>query len=205
MSSTTALSRLCTSRPPATVLAVRPAARGSGRPPASSRRRFFFAATIAIASSVASGAMITSVKISVMARAVSASSVRLSATMPPKAEVESQAQRLAIGVEQVGPFGDAAGIGVLDDDAGRGARRVELADAFVGRVGVVDVVVGQLLALQLPRGGDAGPLVGRRVERRRLVRVLAIAQRLDQPAAEGAEIRRVGLELAANQLEIAAS
>src|SRR5260370_6222090 len=40
MSSTTALSRLCTSKPPATVLAVRPALRGSGRLPASSRRKF---------------------------------------------------------------------------------------------------------------------------------------------------------------------
>ena len=40
-------------------------------------------ATMAMASSVASGAMITSVKISVMARAASASSVRLSATIPP--------------------------------------------------------------------------------------------------------------------------
>ena len=71
-----------------------PGARGSGSPPASSSRRFFFAATILIASSVASGAMITSVKISVMAFAASASSVRLSATMPPNAEVESQASAL---------------------------------------------------------------------------------------------------------------
>jgi len=38
---------------------------------------------MAMASSVASGAMITSVNISVMARAASASSVRLSATIPP--------------------------------------------------------------------------------------------------------------------------
>src|ERR1700736_2072875 len=39
-SSATALSRLCTRRPPATVFAVSPAARGSGRLPASKRRRF---------------------------------------------------------------------------------------------------------------------------------------------------------------------
>ena len=68
--------------------------RGSGSAPASSSRRFFLVATMAMASSVASGAMITSVKISVMARAASASSVRFSATMPPKAEVESQASAL---------------------------------------------------------------------------------------------------------------
>ena len=83
---------------------------------------------------------------------------------------------------------------MLDDDAGGGARRVELADAFIGRVGVVDIVVGQFFALQLPRGGDAGPLVGRAIESGGLMRVLAIAQRLDQPAAERAEIRRVVLE-----------
>ena len=114
-------------------------------------------------------------------------------------------ERLAIGADQIGAFGDAAGVGVLDDDAGGGARRIELGDAFIGRIGVVDVVVGQFLALQLPRGGDAGALVGRRIERGLLVRVLAVAQRLDQPAAERAEIRRVVLELRANQFEIAAS
>ena len=44
MSSTTALSRDCTRKPPATAAKVRPAARGSGRPPVSSRRRFFLRA-----------------------------------------------------------------------------------------------------------------------------------------------------------------
>ena len=43
MSSTTALSRDCTRKPPATDFTVSPAARGSGRPPVSSSRRFFFA------------------------------------------------------------------------------------------------------------------------------------------------------------------
>ena len=79
-----------------------------------------------------------------------------------------------IGVDQVCPFGDAAGIGVLDDDAGSRALGIELGGAFVGRVGVVDVVVGELLALHLARGGDAGTLIGRAVERGLLVRVLAI-------------------------------
>src|SRR5476651_427267 len=73
--------------------------------------------------------------------------------------------------------------------------RTELGDAFIGRIGVVDVVVGQLLALQLPCGGDTRALVRGAVERGGLVRVLAVAQRLDQPAAEGAVVRRVGLEL----------
>ena len=95
---------------------------------------------------------------------------------------------------------------MLDDGAGRGARRIELGDAFVSRVGIVDVVVGELLALHLARGGDAEALIRRAIERRRLVRVLAVAQRLDQPAAEGAIVGRGIVELrCANQLAIAAS
>ena len=76
---------------------------------------------------------------------------------------------------------------MLDDDAGGRARRIELRDTFVGRIGVVDVVVGELLALHLAGGGNAGAQVRRAVERRRLVRVLAVAQRFDQAAAESAE------------------
>ena len=79
---------------PASDFTARPFARESGIAPGTSRRRFFFDATMAAASSVASGATITSVKISTIARAASASSVRFSATMPPKAEVGSQASAL---------------------------------------------------------------------------------------------------------------
>ena len=115
-------------------------------------------------------------------------------------------QRLAIGADEVGAFGDAAGIGVLDDDAGGGALGIELGDAFIGRIGVVDVVVGQLLALQLPRRGDAGAPLRRAVEGRGLVRVLAIAQRLDRAGRRrrGNPARRSSVA-AANQFEIAAS
>jgi hypothetical protein len=45
-----------------------------------------------LASSVASGAITTSVKISRSPSAVSASSGRFSATIPPKAEVRSQSK-----------------------------------------------------------------------------------------------------------------
>ncbi len=65
-------------------------------------------------------------------------------------------QRLAVGLDQARTLRDATRIGVLDDDAGGRALGLELGDAFERRVGVVDVVVGELLALQLPRGGDAG-------------------------------------------------
>ena len=99
-------------------------------------------------------------------------------------------QRLAIGFEQACALGDPARIGVLDDHAGGGAGGIELGDAFIGRVGVVDVVVGELLALDLPRGGNAGTALGCAVERRRLMRVLAVAQRLDETSADGTESRR---------------
>ena len=99
-------------------------------------------------------------------------------------------QRLAISVEQAFALRHAARIGVLDDRTRCRARRIEFGDAFVSRVGVVDVVVGELLALGLPRGRDAETGVRRAIERRRLVRVLAVAQFLDQPAAEGAIVRR---------------
>src|SRR5262249_60887722 len=95
-------------------------------------------------------------------------------------------QRLAIGVEEARALGGAARIGVLDDDAGRRALGIELGDAFVGRVGVVDIVVGELLALHLARGGDAWPQTARGIERRRLMRVVAVAQRFDQAAADRA-------------------
>ena len=51
--------------------------------------------------------------------------------MPPKADDAVAGERLAIGVEQIGALGDAARIGVLDDDAGGGARRIELGDAVL--------------------------------------------------------------------------
>ena len=53
---------------------------------------------------------------------------------------------------------------MLDDgDRGR-ARGIELADQLEGGVGIVDVVVGQLLALKLASGGDAGPHVAGDIE-----------------------------------------
>ena len=56
-------------------------------------------------------------------------------------------ERLAVRIEQIFAFGHAARIGVLDDHAGGAALRIELGEAFVGRVGVVEIVVGELLAL----------------------------------------------------------
>ena len=81
---------------------------------------------------------------------------------------------LGVGLDQVRADGHAAGVGMLDDDAG---RRVEGLDAFPGRVGVGDVVVAELLALQLrPARQQAVRRAGLRGRRPRLVRVLAVAQ-----------------------------
>ena len=93
---------------------------------------------------------------------------------------------------------------MLDDGDGR-RPGVEFANELERRVRVVDVVVGEFLALQLIGRRDAGLAAVRNIERRRLMRVLAVAQRLPEPAAEGPPLGRFGLELVANQLLIAAS
>ena len=77
--------------------------------------------------------------------------------------------------------GHAAGVGVLHHDDG-GLRK--LSDALIGRLGVADVVVGELLALDHARSGDAGPLAAVGIERGLLVRVLAVAQRLHAPGRD---------------------
>ena len=50
---------------------------------------------------------------------------------------------------------------MLDDGDGGARFGIELGDQLIGRVGVVEIVVGELLALELRRGGDAGALLVR--------------------------------------------
>ncbi len=80
---------------------------------------------------------------------------------------------------------DAARVGVLDDDAG---RLDEALHALQRRVGIGDVVEGQLLALQLTGRGNAGFIGGFDVERGDLMRILAVAHvlRFDELCGEGA-------------------
>ena len=85
----------------------------------------------------------------------------------------------------------AARVGVLDDDAARAAERTPQR----GRSrGVEDVVVGQRLALQRRLAGRERAVGGGTprtpVAGRRLVRVLAVAERVDLLEADG-EARRV--------------
>ena len=71
---------------------------------------------------------------------------------------------------------------MLDDCHG---GSVEFGDQFNSGIGVVDIVVRQLLALMLRRGGDAGATRPVDIESRGLVRVLAVAQRLGQTGTCG--------------------
>ena len=75
------------------------------------------------------------------------------------------------------------------------AGPVELGDQLEGRVGVVEVVVAELLALELRAPWRCpGALIGAStIERRPLVRVLAIAQRLLQRRRRRRSALREGL------------
>ena len=82
---------------------------------------------------------------------------------------------------------------MLDDHAG---RVLELAHALDRGVRVRDVVVGEFLALQLPRRRDRSARgQGIRVERRGLMRVLAIAQVLLLAESSREGIREFGVAL----------
>ncbi len=73
---------------------------------------------------------------------------------------------------------------MLDDGAGSAFIGRELGNEFVGRVGVVDVVVGKFLTLHLFGGGNAIAFFAGDVESGFLMRVLAVAQRLAQLSAQ---------------------
>ena len=107
-----------------------------------SSRRFFFAAKIALASSVADGAMTTSVKILVISSAAAASIGRLSATMPPNALVGIAAQRFPIGLGQRLPMATPHGLACLMMATAARRLRIELGHQLEGCVRIVQVVVG---------------------------------------------------------------
>src|SRR5829696_2786091 len=105
-------------------------------------------------------------------------------------------QRAGVRLLQGRPERRPARVGVLDD--GRERPVAVLGDQGQGGVGIEQVVVGQLLACQLPGRPQpprpAGPVGG--VERRPLVRVLPVPQRLPQPPPDaepfGEPTRREG-------------
>jgi hypothetical protein len=125
-----------------------------------------------MASSSASGAITTSVKILTISRAA-------------EGRHRVALQRPLVGLLEVRAQGDAAGVGVLDDRHRGAGGRIELGHQLHRRVGVVDVVVAQLLALDLLGGGDAGARAGEDIEGGGLMRVLAIAHGLLELAGDG--------------------
>jgi len=91
---------------------------------------------------------------------------------------------------------DPAGVGVFHDHASRAIFRIEFGHQFHGRIGVIDIVVGEFFALMLHGGGDAGTRLSVGVERCGLVGIFAITQRLRQCAcnrfAPGGDIQSLG-------------
>ena len=73
---------------------------------------------------------------------------------------------------------------MLDDRTGGGPAWIEFSGKLECRVGVVDIVVGELLALHLSRRCNAGGDGPRVIEGGALMRVLAIAQAQSELAAE---------------------
>ena len=148
------------------------------------RRRFFLAAKTALASSVASGAITTSVKISRDRRG--GVSVQRAVQCDDAAE-----SRGAVAVKGASErFGkssatrDTAWIGVLDDRDGRTILGREFSDQSEGRIRVVDIVVGQFFALMLYCGRKPCDVRAVSIKRRRLMRVFAVAQPLGQSPGE---------------------
>ena len=85
---------------------------------------------------------------------------------------------------------------MLDDDTG---GLGEVFDTLQGRVGVRHVIVGKLLALQLPGGGDARLCrLSLTVEGGSLVRIFAVAHFL-QPVELSRESPREGLTATIHQ------
>ncbi len=84
---------------------------------------------------------------------------------------------------------------MLDDGHG-GRFGAQLTNQFIGRVRIIDIVVGERLALQLFRGRDAGAVFAGHIEGGLLVRVFAIAQGFLQLAADRGPVGRGVAELA---------
>ena len=84
---------------------------------------------------------------------------------------------MLVGFARAGGEGDTAGIGVLDDDAGRCA--LECLDALERGIGIGEVVVGKLLAgKHACAGNGASRHIGFHIQGGGLMRILAVAQKL---------------------------
>src|SRR5262245_13418159 len=85
-------------------------------------------------------------------------------------------------------------------DHASGAARIEFRDTFESSIGIVDVVIGELLALQLLGCSHTFARFGALIEGSRLMWILTIAQALDELAAKHRIVRRFVLQLAREPL-----
>ncbi|MND52211.1 hypothetical protein D3C80_432200 [compost metagenome] len=99
-----------------------------------------------------------------------------------------------ISVLQRRAGGNAAGIGVLDDRAGRALIGRKLTDQLEGAVRVVDVIVGKLLALQQLSCRNTRTVLARHVETGALMRIFAVTHGFLQHAADRPVSRRLDFE-----------
>ena len=117
---------------------------------------------------------------------------RFTATIEPKAETGSHSRARRVGRDEVGAAADAARVVVLDDDH---RRLVEERHELARRVGVEQVVPGELLALHLAHAAEQAGAARQAIDRGGLMRVLAVA---------GLELARQGERQALRQ-ELAAA
>src|SRR6185437_6472062 len=138
-----------------------------------STRTFAFFAFRSRASAVYEGAISTSTNCAPTASAVSASTLRLNAIMPPKAVVGSVASALRYASNGVAATATPQGLAWLTSTQAVSLNVLTHSQA----ASVGDVVVRELLALQLTRCGDR-PAARRlvTVERGLLVRIFAVTQ-----------------------------
>ena len=120
------------------------------------------------------GATTASYELAAISRAVAPSSSRLTADDPAERGDRIGLERVPVGLDELVVRGEPDRVGVLDDGDRR--RRVVAGDP-VRRVEVEQVVERRPVALELGRVGERAAAVrGLAVERRALVRVLAVAQ-----------------------------
>ena len=160
-----------------------------------STRRFGFVARTSSASAVKAGATTISRKIEVSASAIARSTSRVSATTPPKALTGSASSAASQASSRVARSAAPHGLVCLTMTTPGPAQRPTERRR---RRRVEDVVVRQRLALERRALDPEQAVVERRagpsIAGRRLVRVLAVAQRLDllERDGQGRRVRVVG-------------
>ena len=133
-------------------------------PSVSRTRRPLTLARISSAASSAAGAMMTSVKISDTACAAARIERPVEGDDAAERADRIGPQRQPISLSSVAATAAPQGLACFTITQAAAACRIELGDAFEGRIGIVDVVVGELLALHLAGPRHARPAFAGGVE-----------------------------------------